>query len=79
MEDLGNYICFCAHRIKLDNGDIIKCGELQGINLPFQIPFLEDKEVCVAMKFSKTEHVIPDREIDVLKMYKCPYRKSYKK
>ncbi|MEK6827102.1 MAG: hypothetical protein AABX99_01300, partial [Nanoarchaeota archaeon] len=79
MEDLGNRICFSTHRIKLSNGDIIKCSKKVGANLPFPIPFLEDKEVCVCMNFTKTEHVIPDREIDIYKIYNCPNRKIFGK
>lgn len=78
MEDLWNIICFCEQRIKFSNGDIIKCSKMKGANLPFPIPFLEDGEVCVGTVFHKSEHVIPEREIDVCKMYNCPYR-EYKK
>jgi len=78
MEDLGNKICFCAHRIKLPNCDIIKCSKKEGANLPFPIPYVEDKEVCVGMIFHKKEHVIPDREIDIRKMYTCPNREYNK-
>ena len=71
-------ICFYEQRIKLSNGDIIKCSKMKGVNLPFEIPFLKDGEVCAGMIFNKSEHVIPDRKIDVCKMYRCPYR-EYKK
>ena len=78
MEDLGNMICFCEQRIKFSNGDIIKCSKRSGAKLPFSILFLEDEEVCVGMIFHKSEHVIPDRKIDICRMYNCPYR-EYKK
>ncbi|VVB83229.1 Uncharacterised protein [uncultured archaeon] len=79
MEDLENRICFCERRIKLSNGDLIKCSKKEGQNLSHPIPFLEDKEVCIGVIFNeKSEHVIPERKIDVCRMYKCPYR-EYKK
>ena len=79
MEDLGNIICFCEQRIKFSNGNIIKCSKKKGDNLPFKIPFLEDGEVCVGTIFNeKSEHVIPERKTDILRMYNCPYR-EYKK
>ena len=78
MEDLGNIICFCEQRIKFSNGDIIKCSKMKGANLPFPIPFLKDREVCVGTVFHKSEHVIPEREIDVRKMYRC-FDREYKK
>ena len=76
MEDLGNMICLWEDRIKFSKGDIIKCSRRNGAKLPFSIPFLEDEEVCVGMIFHKSGHVIPDREIDIYKMYNCPYRKN---
>ncbi len=75
MKKLERKICPLANVIKLSQGDIITCLEKKGMDLPFPIPYLNDKEVCVCMSFTKTEHVIPDREIDIYKMYNCPYRK----
>ena len=78
MEYLGNCnsICACTHSIKISGREFIKCYEHQGEDLPFSVPFIEDKELCVAMKLSKTEHVIPDSEINPLEMYRCPYRET---
>jgi hypothetical protein len=81
VEELEDVICSCARRIRLPLGDIIKCEKMVGRTLPYPMPFLQDKEVCVATRFNLNlhGHIIGGSKVNVSKMYDCPNREGYRK
>ena len=73
--------CKYAQLINLPLGDIILCNKMRGGKLPYKIPFLTDKEVCVATNFDlKLEgHIIGGSRINPSKIDTCLNKENYGK
>ena len=73
--------CKYARFVSLPLGDIILCKKMSGRKLPYKIPFIQDKEVCIATRFNlKLDgHIIGGSKIDISKINNCLNKETYEK
>lgn len=70
-------ICIHSKRITQNKMDIILCQKKAGKGCS-RIPFLGEKEICVATIIDlKTKRIVPNCRVDENRMYKCSSREEY--